>query len=181
MKTKFTSLILFIFSSVVFSQHTTRFLEVVKDLKPIDSTLNSKMFNNGKLKEIGTIITYELGDYDYEFYTGTQHTYYNNGQTKCEVKYDSFGNLIYSKSFDRKGKLLEENITYSIDSSAKNIDEFLNEIEHTTIVTTNKIYYYSYKYSKWYLHREGMFENITKIGTWKFYSNDGELTKTKIY
>jgi len=181
MKIKFTSLILFLLSSVVFSQHTTRFLEVVKELKPIDSTLNSKMFNNGKLKEIGTIVTYELGDYDYKFYTGTQHVYYNNGQTKCEFKFDSFANLIYSKSFDRKGNLLEEYITSSIDSSAKNIDEFLNTYEHTTLVIKNKIYDYSHKYSKWYLYKEGVLKNLKKIGTWKFYSANGELTKTKIY
>jgi len=102
MKIKFVIILIFLaFLKVEFShsQHSTKFIEITKNLKPIDSITKIKKFRKGGVKEISKFLVFEYGEYTYEIVSGKQQLFDKKGRLFYEVFYGNFGNLIYQKQF----------------------------------------------------------------------------------
>lgn len=163
--------------SIIYSQHTERFLNLTNSIKPIDSITINSTYNNGNIKETGLIKVYQQGDYLYEFYSGKITNYYKNGIVKSIEVYDSFGNLIESQLFDFEGILYCDKKTLKIDTKASSISEFITYDRHLIILTHLKRYRFSLIPAKWFLLEEGDVLNGRKTGVWKKYHKDGTLKK----
>ncbi|TWO30407.1 hypothetical protein E1J38_014820 [Seonamhaeicola sediminis] len=161
-----------------FAQQSENYLELMNNLVPIDSSKIETSFNNGKPKYIGTTTYYEYMDKEYAFLTGKHIRYYKNG-SRTEGVYNSWGTVLTNKYFDKNGTLISDSKTITLDTSAKNLQEFEDSDKHITFVIKSNDYKYSSDLNKWYLYLESEHTNGKKSGTWNYYLPNGELKKEK--
>ena len=185
MKIKFVIiLILLAFLKVEFShsQHSKKFIELTKQLKPVDSVIKIKKFRNGKIKGISKSLVYEYGEYNYEIVSGKQQLFDKKGRLFYEVLYDNFGNLIYQKQFNNSGQLYRIIETTKIDlKSESTVNDILNSNRKTLIESYEKEYNSTEKKEKLKLWKEGKWFNGKKIGKWKIYNLCDKTFKIKEY
>jgi len=173
---KFTINILFLFVTwCSFSQHTDRFKKFTESIKPVDSIIIDTKFRNGNLKETGLIKIYEHGDYDYEFFSGKQTSYYKSGEVKSIEEFDSFGNLINSQLYDYKGFPYCSKEIMKIDTQAKSLDDFFESDKDLLVTMYFKKYRLSLIPGDWFLLEEGKIANGEMVGEWKKYNKDGSI------
>ncbi len=178
MKIKTLFVLLLLFGTYTYSQHTESYNKVANQIKFIDSVKFEKRYNNGLLKEKGTLIRYELGDWIYEFKTGINIFYDRHQRIFYKINYDPFGWQLSSKFYDKKGNIYYKSTTLKIDTSAKTAKEFLDKNRLFTLTYYEKEYVIDKEENVW-LYKEGKRINNKKTGVWKTYCVDGALTKEK--
>jgi hypothetical protein len=181
MNFKLFYIIIFFISFNGYAQHTERFKNLVKDLKPSSTEKVDIKYGNEVQKKTGTLHVYNHGGYTYSFYTGKVLDYYRKGTLVYEYIYDDYGISLSSKWFDSFDNVLRESKTLTIDTKAKNIEEFLNERNHLLITIHQKIYRFDTEKGEFYVKKEGQKLNGEKIGVWKTYFENGSLKKEKNY
>jgi len=177
MNIRITFIFIFLFSLNCYSQQSSEYIALIKDLKPRKTKTIDLKFSNGNQKEIGFSNEFEFGDYIYSYYTGKRTQYYRKGTIVYEYEYDDFGVLLSCRWYDGFDNLLRETLTLEIDSKAKNLKEFLDSDKHLTIKTIERIYRWSTDLNKYYVKKEGKKINGKKVGIWKTYSDNGNLIK----
>ncbi|WP_299552733.1 hypothetical protein [Seonamhaeicola sp.] len=168
-------------SNLSIGQHTKGFKKIVFAQSPASTEEVDIKYKSGKQKQVGTLAIYELNNYVYTFLTGKWINYYKSGQILTEAHYDNFGNPITWKMYDGKGNLLRESKAISIDTDAKDFNEFLKNKNSVNILTYEKKYKYTYKACKWFLASEGKMLNYKKTGAWKKYFDEGKIKKIVEY
>ena len=164
------------------SQHSAKFIELTKHLKPIDSIVEVKKFKNGKIKEIYKSLVYEYGEYTYEIISGKQQLFDKKGNLFYEVFYDNFGNLIYQKQFNKLNQLYRIIETTKIDLKPEfTIYKILNKPKKILIESYEKEYNSNEKNEDLKLWKEGKWLNRRKIGKWKTYNLCDQTFKIKEY
>jgi antitoxin component YwqK of YwqJK toxin-antitoxin module len=181
MKRILTILFLLLFSSLSNAQHSDRFLEIVNELKEVESKSDTIFYRNGEIRWINNLTTYQYDFKTYRTHSGKQIQYYKNGQIANKSILDKYGNTLSWNGFDRNGNKTIESITTEIDSNAESLTEFLESEEHLTFKRKNKYYKCSNKLEVCYLFKEGKILNGNKIGLWKTHSENGILKKEKTY
>ena len=185
MKIKFVIILtLFAFLKVEFShsQHSTKFIEITKNLKPIDSITKIKKYRNGGIKETSKYLVYEYGEYTYEIVSGKEQHFDKKGRLFYEVFYDNFGHLIYHKQFNKSNQLYRVIETKKIDLKPEStIYDILNSTKKVIIETYEKQYNSNEKNGELKLWLEGKWLNGKKIGKWKVYNLCDQTFKIKEY
>lgn len=176
-----TSILLLIIGLSLNAQHSERFKELVSELKEIETKPDTLYYGNGNIWIVGTAITYEHNSEHYSNLTGKERQYFRNGKISVETELDKFGNILKWTTYDKDGYKIDEYITVSIDTKAKDLTEFLNSDKHFIYIRNEKFYRCSSKLGVMYLHKEGQTVNGKKVGKWKFYDENGELQKVKTY
>jgi len=174
-------ILLILFTSFNYGQHSDRYNQLVKDLKKIGSTTDTIYYKNGNIEWITTQTTYEYDSVLYRNYTGKQIHYYKNGQIISETLKDDYGNILNLRWYDRDGNKTYESILIEIDTRANSISEFFYGKNLWDFKRYDKEYKCSYKFDVCYLFREGLRINKKKKGLWKTYNADGTLKKEKEY
>jgi len=146
----------------------------------VDSMELNKCFKNGKLKESGILKIYKYGDYFYKFKSGKYVKNYKDG-SKSIFLLDDWGTDLEAYHFDSGGNLIKEWVTTKVETTAVDLEEFLNSNKHITYDTAFKDYRYDYKLCKYYLKKKGQYSNGKKVGAWKFFDSSGNLKKEKKY
>ena len=180
MKRNFTIIFLVLISNLCNSQHSERFLELVKDLEQINCKTDTTYYKNGNVWWTTCWTTYEYNSEKHSTRTGQMVQYYKSGQIANEYSLDNYGNIKSMKGFDRKGNKTVESVTTEIDSKAKSMDEFFDSQDHMTFKTYSAIYRCS-KLGTYYLYKEGQWINRKKNGVWTTYFENGEIKKEKVY
>ena len=174
-------IILFLFSSIVYSQHTQRFLELTKVLKKKGSKIDTLFYGNGKPYFVTIYSNYEYDGGIAENYTGKSYVYYRNGNVARIAIQDDFGNYLNVKFFDRRGDLTEERITTEIDNRAENIEDYLNSKKYNDVKKEINHYKYSRKTKSRYKYKEEFL--VLKEGETteirNFLNEDGIIIRTK--
>lgn len=175
-------IIIFLFSSIVYSQHTHRFLALTKVLKKKESKTDTIFHSNGQPYYIYVRSTYEYDDGKIaRNYTGTSYVYSRNGDLSRVTIQDDFGNFINDKFFDRKGKLTKERITTEIDNRAESIEDYLNSKKYGDFKNEINYYKYSRKTKRRYKYKEEFLtlkkSNVIKIRN--FLDENGIIIRTK--
>ncbi|MFD0991569.1 hypothetical protein ACFQ1R_15835 [Mariniflexile jejuense] len=181
MKRNFTIIFLVLISTLCNSQHSERFLELVKDLEQITCKTDTTYYKNGNVWWTTCWTTYEYNSEKYSTRTGKMVQYYKSGQIANEYSLDNYGNIKSRKNFDRKGNKTLESVTIEIDSNAKSMDEFFDSQNHMTFKTYTAIYRCSKKLGTYYLYKEGQWINGKKNGVWTTYDDNEEVKKEKEY
>ncbi len=163
------------------AQHTTRFLEIVKDLEKISCKTDTTYYKNGKIWWTTCWTTYKYNSENYSARTGKMTQYYKNGQIVTEYRLDEYGNIKSMKTFDRNGNKTKESATTKIDSKAKSLDEFFVSQDHMNFKTFTLLYKFSKKLGIWYIYKEGNWINNKKKGVWITYYDTGKIKKEKKY
>ncbi|MDX6748079.1 hypothetical protein SHK09_14880 [Polaribacter sp. PL03] len=185
MKIKFVIIfIILAFLKVEFShsQHSEKYIELTKNLKPIDSITKIKKFRNGGIKEISKFLVYEYGEYTYEIVSRKQQLFDKKGRLFYEVFYGNFGNLIYQKQFNNRNQLYRIIETTKIDLKPETtIYKILNSNKKTIIESYEKEYNSIEKEGNLKLWKEGKWLNGRKVGKWKTYNLCDGTFKIKEY
>ncbi len=181
MKSILTIIIIILIGHSSNAQHTTRFLEIVKDLEQVSCKTDTTYYKNGKIWWTSCWTTYEYNSENYSTRTGRIVQYYKSGQIANEYYLDNYGNIKSMMGFDRKGNKTTESVTSEIDSNAKSLNEFFESQDHMTFTTFNPIYRCSKKLGTYYLYKEGQRVNDKKNGVWTTYYENGEIKKEKVY
>ena len=182
MKSIIRAILIFSFSHVLTGQHSEKFMQFANQLTPIDSISVAKKYKMDGQKETGTYYQYEHLDYIYQFSAGNWKYFYGQNVVMWDDYYDGFGNLISWKVYHQDGYVLEEGETLSLDTSAKNLKEFLNT-KHKYIVhlASEKKFKYSKELNKTYLFTKGQKLNGKKVGRWVKYNMDGTIKTERNY
>lgn len=85
------------------ARHTTKVLEIVKDLKHVSFEIDTTFYKNGKVWWTTCWTTYEYNSENYSSRTGSMFQYYKNGKVANEYCLDNYGNIKSMKGFDRNG------------------------------------------------------------------------------
>ncbi|OIQ30917.1 MAG: hypothetical protein BM564_01510 [Bacteroidetes bacterium MedPE-SWsnd-G2] len=157
-------------------QFSERYLELYKTVEKIDSTKISTTFKNGNPKTIGTITDFKYNDQFYSLPTGKYITHFRNGD-KQVLQYDSYGNDLIHKYYNKNGLLITEYQYIHTDSNAKHLDELFNGDSDYTVILELRHYKISKIDGTNYLYKKGRFKNGKKIGTWTYYLPDGTIKK----
>ncbi len=181
MKSILTVIVLILIGHFSNAQHTTRFLEIVKDLEYVSCKIDTTYYKNGKVWWTTCWTTYEYNSENYSTRTGRMVQYYKSGQIANEYCLDNYGNIKSMKGFDRKGNKTVEYVIIEIDTNAKSLNEFFKSQDHMNFKTYNTIYKCSNKLGTYYLYKEGQRVNDKKKGVWKTYYEKGEIKKEKVY
>ena len=181
MKRNFSIIFLLLIWNLSSSQHSDRFLELVKDLQKISCKTDTTYYKNDNIWWTMCWTTYEHNSEKYWARTGEMVQYYKNGQIAHKYFLDNYGNLKTMKVFDRKGNKVEEYITTKIDSNAKTLIEFFESQDHMKFNTWTSIYRCSSNLGVFYLYKEGLRVNGKKNGVWTTYYDNGEIKKEKEY
>jgi antitoxin component YwqK of YwqJK toxin-antitoxin module len=150
----------------------------MKSLVLVDSIEIKECFKNGKLKETGLIKYYKHGDFVYEMKVGVYTRYYKDG-SKSLYYNDDWGTELLAHHYDSEDNLIMERTTTKIETTAADLDEFLNSTNHITYYTEFKDYVFDYKLCKYYLKKTGQYSNGKKIGVWQYFYPSGDLKKEK--
>ena len=161
------------------AQHTTRFLNIVKDLEQVGCETDTTFYKNGKVFWTTCWTTYKYNSENYSCRTGSMVQYYKDGMVANEYCLDNYGNIKSMKGFDRKGNKTFEYVTTKIDSKAKSLPEFFESQDHMNFKTWTSIYRCSNNLGIFYLHKEGSWINGKKNGVWTTYHENGEIKKLK--
>ena len=172
MKIKFVIIIILFTSGFsLYAQHSEKFIELIQNLKPIDSIVKIKKFRNGKIKEIYKSLVYEHGEYNYEVLSGKQQLFLKTGQLFIEQSYDNFGNLLYQKQINESGNIYKIIETNRIDLKKDIlIEELLSSNKNLIIESFEKEFNRTEKNRKLKLWKEGKRKNGKKTGKWKIYN-----------
>jgi antitoxin component YwqK of YwqJK toxin-antitoxin module len=181
MKRILTIILLLLIFNLSNAQQSDRVIEIVKDLKKVESKPDTIFYGNGKIWWKSTLTTYEYNSETFSLYSGEQIQYYKNGKIANESIYDMYANLLSWNGYDRDGNKTIESVTTEIDSNAENLIEFFESEKHITFKREVKYYKCSRKLKICYLYKEGQTKNGKKSGTWKFYKENGEIKKEKRY
>ncbi|AXT19467.1 hypothetical protein D7030_10630 [Flavobacteriaceae bacterium AU392] len=176
MNIKHTIKILILIPFFSYAQHSDKYLELMNNLKLIDSSKIETHFKNGQPKYSGTTSYYEYNGKEYSFLTGKHIRYYKNG-SRTESVYDSWETVMDNKYFDKNGNLVSDSKTLALNTTANDLQEFENSNRHITFIIKSKDYKYSFELNKWYLYLKNEHTNGKKSGTWKYYYPNGELKK----
>ena len=164
----------------VFSQQGKNYLKLMNDFVIVDSTQIRECYKNGKPKLCGLIKYYQHGDYIYELNVGKHTRYYRNGARTVSI-YDEWGTNLLNRYYDCNNNLISQSITTLVETTASNLDEFLENSKHITFKTYFEDYAYDNKLCKYYLKKSGYSDNGKKEGVWKVYFSSGKLKKEKVY
>ena len=179
------SIILFLFSTLVYSQHTQRFKNLTKVLEKTEVKTDTVFYSNVKPKFITVRTKFEYDGGIVKTNIGTTHVFYRNGRIARITQRDEFGNYLNEKLFDRKGNLTEERITTEIDNRAENIEDYLESESFGDFKKTINYYKFSRKTKSWYKYKEEFLNLINRKfeETQKFLNENGQIieTKTKSY
>lgn len=182
MKKKLLTIFLITFSYILIGQHSDEFIRFAKQLTPVDTIFVGKKYKKEGQKETGSYYHYQHLDYIYQFSQGNWKYFYGENVVMWDDNYDDFGNLISWKVYHQDGYVLEEGETLSLDTSAKNLEEFLNiKHKYNQHLTAEKKYKYSKNLKKTYLFSEGKKLNNKKTGRWVKYNIDGTIKTEKIH
>ena len=175
-------IIFFAFSLSLYSQQSEKYLELTKNLKPIDSIIKIKKYRNGKTKKISKFLVYENGEYNYDLMSGKQQIFNKKGELFFEQLYDSFGTLLYQKQFNEFGEIYKLIETNRIDIK-KNISvkELFTTNKNIIIESFEKEFNNTEKGEKLKLWKAGKRLNGKKIGEWKIYNLCDNSFKIKKY
>ncbi len=166
---------------VLFSQHSDRFIELVQNLKPVDSSYNENSYTDGSLKNKGLLVYYEMPEYTYSKKTGIWMEYYRNGTLKMKSEYDNWGNVLSKSLYNLDGSISSEMITTFIDSDLPTSKDYFRKNESVWITIKIKNYRFGKSIGKTYLREVGFIKGGKRIGTWKTYSQIGKLEKEMNY
>ncbi len=181
MKRNFTIIFLLLIWNLSSSQHSDRFLELVKDLEKVSCKTDTTYYKNGNIWWTMCSTNYIYNSEKYWAKTGKMVQYYKNGQIAHEYCFDNYGNMKTLKVFDRKGNKLEEHVTTEIDSKAKSLNEFFESQDHISDKTYSQFYRCSSKNGIYFLYKEGLRVNGNRNDVWTTYFENGEKKKEKKY
>ena len=178
-----TLILIFIFFVCLpsFSQYSENYKTLTKNVSAIDTLDFKEYYNNGQLKEKGTLLTYEIGNDSIYFYSGDYYQYFRNGNVKMKAEFDPFGNMLSATCYIGFEELWSETTTLEIDTITNDIESLFLDDDNTILISHDRFYSYSLKLDKMYLKKEGKMIGNKKIGVWKIYSRDGELVMEKLY
>ncbi|WP_406685560.1 hypothetical protein N1F78_07540 [Seonamhaeicola sp. MEBiC1930] len=179
MKRNFLVIFLVLIWNLSSSQHSDRFLELVKDLEKIRCKTDTTYYKNGNIWWITCWTTYKYNSEEYSIGTGKMIQYYKNGQIANETYMDKYGNILSWNGFDRNGNKSIESVTTKIDSDAENLKEFFDSPLYIKFNRYNRLYKCSGKLGVCYLFKEGIRVNGKKSGLWITYNHNGEIKKEK--
>ncbi|MBJ2172747.1 hypothetical protein JBL43_00765 [Aureibaculum sp. A20] len=182
MRIKLVITIFFVVNLNVYSQHSKKFIELTKTIKPIDSIIKTKNYSNGKTKKVSKFLVYEYGEYSYNILSGNQQIFNKTGELFFEQSYDNFGNLLYQKQFNKSGDVYKIIETSRIDLMDNiTIEQILNSSKDISIESVEREFNQSEKEGKLKLWKEGKRLNGKKIGQWKTYNLCDNTFKIKNY
>lgn len=185
MKTKLIILIIclaFLKTDPFYAQHTKRFIEFTKQVKPIDSIIKVKKFRNGKIKNVSKFLIYEYEDYTYKVLSGKQQSFDKKGRLFYDVLYDNFGYQIYQKQFNKSNQLYRIIETIAIDLKPE--ATFYDVLNYTKLIfhkSYEKQFNSNKKGENLKLWLEGKWLNGKKTGKWKTYNLCDQTFKIKEY
>ena len=170
-----------IFKTSLFAQHTERYLDLTKDLKPVDSSKIYILHKNRNIHYAINAYIYEINKERFISDFGEKIYYRENETIKRKTKFDDFGNVLLDVEFDKKGGIIRELKALKIDFKPE-LDKALNTIfEHEMTLHSEKIYKYSRTLKTMFLFKEGKLLDDKRHGKWIFYKENGEVAKEKIY
>ncbi len=173
--------LLFLFITTFFlcdAQQSEKYKSFLNQLEQVESESNTKLFKNGNIKNISTLVTYKVGEYECYFYVGKVNKYKKNGDKLFELLLDETGVTLNSKSY-WNGKLWIKSSTIEIDTNATNIEEFIFG-KSVSIIYEEEVHYFDKKKNAIVLSEKGIKVNNKKSGLWTFYKN-GKINKQKHY
>lgn len=165
-----------------YAQHSTRFIELTKKMKPIDSIIKVKKFRSGKTKKISKFLVYDYVGYTYEVLSGKQQSFDKEGRLYYEALYDNYGYQIYQKQFNKYNQLYR--FIETINIVLKPEGTFYDVLNYTKLIfqkSYEKQYNSNKKAGKLKLWFEGNWINGKKTGDWKIYSLCDDTYKIKEY
>ncbi|WP_299016472.1 hypothetical protein [uncultured Polaribacter sp.] len=175
-------IIFFAFSLTIYSQQSEKYLELTKNLKPIDSVIKIKKYRNGKTKQISKFLVYENGEYNYDLMSDKQQLFNKKGELIFEQLYDSFGILLYQKQFNEFGEIYKIIETNRIELKKNiSVEELFTTNKNIIIESFEKEFNNTEKGEKLKLWKAGKRLNGKKIGEWKIYNLCDNTSKIKKY
>lgn len=142
---------------------------------------DTTFYGNGQIHYQYETSFYSDLDFDLKAFTGESKLYYRNGVLARYDVRDDFGLWLISKYYDRKGNLTQEWLTTELDTSSKNLEEFLSSPKHIDVQRTIKHYKFSKKANGLFPYKIEYLTIIDNIdgGKVDFLNEKGEITRTK--
>lgn len=181
---KYTRLVFLVFIIAVqqsYGQYTERYIELVKSVKPTDSSQYEYKYKDGSVKEKGKKLYYKIPEYTYSKKTGKITQYHKNGIVKSIQKFDKYGNMLVKEYYNDDGSLWHSRETIKIDSNLKDPKKYFYEGDHVIFTLYIKNYKFGKNIGKMYLREEGQTKNNKKVGLWRTYTQRGELEEEIIH
>ena len=175
-------LFMFLCSAIILhAQHTEKYLELTKNIKPIDSFKATIFHKNKHINHSVKSYIYNINNDKKSCYFGERTYYTTGGDIIRTLQFDDFGNVLKEVLFDKKGRITKEILALEIDFKSEIKKESKINFELETTVHSEKTYKYSRALKAMFLAKEGKLLDNKRHGKWLFYKENGEVTKEKIY
>ena len=163
------------------AQYSDRFQKLAKELQKVESRIDTLYYPNGSIWSIESYTIYAHDHRNVSYLSGRNIQYYRNGQVLNDILFDTYGIALTWSTYYRDGTKSSESSTYEIDTSAKDLKEFLETDGHINIKKNVIEYRCDNNTKTLYIYKKGVTYNGKKFGLWLTYHEDGTVKREKIY